>query len=142
MKITKKISHTVIIGCGRLGSSIANQLSENHEEVTIIDAQKEAFRKLSPAFGGLSIEGDGSNLNLLEEVQLETCDVLVVVTNNDNSNILIAQLVREQFPDMRIIVRLFDSDKACVYEGSGIETICPVLLSVKDMMGKLKEETV
>ncbi|MDW2796505.1 TrkA family potassium uptake protein [Clostridium boliviensis] len=129
----KKDKYTIIIGCGRLGANLANTLSDSGEDVLIIDKNKEAFRKLSPAFGGLSLNGDATDLDVLQEAQISNATAVVAVTNNDNANILVAQIAREVFQIERVIARLYDPEREFVYSEFGIDTICPAILSVKEI---------
>lgn len=125
--------HVLIIGCGRLGSSIANTLSNRNKNVTIVDVSKDSFRKLSPSFGGLSLEGDATNIELLKEADIKKADVVIVVTNNDNVNIMIAQMARKLFEVKEVIARLYDPEKECVYKENDIQTIFPALLSAGEV---------
>ncbi|WP_349672793.1 TrkA family potassium uptake protein [Lacrimispora sp.] len=129
----KNENYTIIIGCGRLGANLANTLSDNGEDVLIIDKNKEAFRKLSPAFGGLSLNGDATDLDILQEAQINNATTVIAVTNNDNANILVAQVAREIFHIERVIARLYDPEREYVYHEFGIDTICPAILSVKEI---------
>lgn len=130
-KINK--DYTIIIGCGRLGANLANTFSDEGGNVLIIDKNKDAFRKLSPSFGGLSVIGDATDLDVLQEAQISKADVVMAVTNNDNANILVAQLSHEMFKVQRVISRLYDPERECVYREFGIDTICPAILSVKEI---------
>lgn len=129
----KNENYTIIIGCGRLGANLANTLSDNGEDVLIIDKNKEAFRKLSPAFGGLTLNGDATDLDILLEAQISNATTVIAVTNNDNANILVAQIAREIFHIERVIARLYDPEREYVYHEFGIDTICPAVLSVKEI---------
>jgi len=125
--------YTIIIGCGRLGANLANTLSDEGGNVLIIDKNKDAFRKLSPSFGGLSVNGDATDLDVLQEAQISKASVVVAVTNDDNANIMVAQLAREMFKVQRVIARLYDPERECVYREFGIDTVCPAILSVKEI---------
>lgn len=124
-------SYNVIAGCGRLGAGLADALSDAGESVLVIDRNKESFRKLSASFGGLTLLGDAMDLNVLEEAELRKATALVCVTDDDNTNILIAQLARSQYGVKRVISRLYDPDRECVYRELGIDTICPSVLSAR-----------
>jgi len=132
-----KIGHSdyvVIIGCGRLGANLANTLSEQDGNVLVIDKDREAFRKLSPSFGGLTIVGDATDFDVLEEdAQMSKANVVVAVTDNDNINIIIAQIAHEVFKIRKVIARLYDPERECVYREFGIDTICPATLSAKEI---------
>ena len=123
---------TLIIGCGRLGSTLASTLSNESQNVILIDRQAEAFRKLSPSYG------DAANVEVLKQAQIEKADHLVIVTNHDNTNILIAQLARELFQVPHVICRLYDPQRECVYREFGIQTICPTTLSSQAIEQRLQ----
>ncbi|MDO4482513.1 MAG: NAD-binding protein [Bacillota bacterium] len=129
----KNDKYTVIIGCGRLGASLANTMSEGDGDVTIMDIDKNSFRKLSSSYGGLVVKGDGMDFADLEEAQVDKADVVVAVTNNDNVNIMIAQIAREVYKVKRVIARLYDPERECVYHEFGIDTICPAVLSANQI---------
>ncbi|MDD4200679.1 MAG: TrkA family potassium uptake protein [Eubacteriales bacterium] len=120
---------TIIAGCGRLGSSIANRLSEDGKDVIIIDSNSESFRKLSPTFGGVEIVGDAAEMFLEHDADIRNAASVIAVTNHDNTNIMIAQMAKEFFHIDKVIARLYDPERECVYRDFGIETICPVVLS-------------
>ena len=132
-KNKKHSSYTVIIGCGRLGANLANTLSEEGENVLILDKDKDSFRKLSSSFGGLAVEGDGTELDTLKAADVQRADTVVAVTNNDNVNIMIAQIAKECFSVKKVISRLFDPERECVYQELGIDTICPAVLSANEI---------
>ena len=129
---------TLIIGCGRLGSTLASTLSNESQNVILIDRQAEAFRKLSPSYAGLTLVGDAANVEVLKQAQIEKADHLVIVTNHDNTNILIAQLAREIFQVPHVICRLYDPQRECVYRECGIQTICPTTLSSQAIEQRLQ----
>lgn len=129
----KQTYYTVVIGCGRLGANIANTLSDKEIDVLIMDKDKEAFKKLSPSYGGLAIVGDGMDFDDLVEAKLNEADVVVVVTNNDNANVMIAQIAREIFKIKKVIARLYDTERECVYKEFGIDVICPSALSAREI---------
>lgn len=131
---TKKTAdYMIIIGCGRLGANLANTLSDGGGNVLIMDKDKDAFRKLSPSFGGLAVVGDGTDFDALQDAQIGKASVVVVVTNNDNANVMIAQLAREVFKVKRVIARLYDPEREYIYHEFGIDTICPAVLSAKEI---------
>lgn len=132
--------YTVVIGCGRLGANLANTLSDGGGNVLIIDKNKDAFRKLSPSFGGLFIAGDATDLDVLQEAQISKANVVVAVTNSDNANIMVAQIARELLHIQRVIARLYDPERECVYREFGIDTICPAILSANEI-DKILAET-
>lgn len=132
--------YTIVVGCGRLGANLAATLSDGGGDVLIIDKNKDAFRKLSPSFGGLSITGDATDLDVMKDAQMGKAGVVVAVTNSDNTNIMVAQMARELFQIRQVIARLYDPERECVYREFGIDTICPAVLSACEI-GKILSHT-
>lgn len=127
----------VVIGCGRLGSTLASSLSERGMSVTVVDRDVAAFRKLSPSFGGLTIAGSATSLDVLTEADIDARTTVIAVTDNENVNIMAAQLARTLFDAGRVVARLYNPDKAVVFEGQDIQTICPVSLAAAFVEGLL-----
>lgn len=125
--------YTIIIGCGRLGANLANAISNAGENVLIMDRSSESFRRLAQNFGGLSVVGDGTDLDKLREAKIENATAVIAVTNYDNTNIMVAQIARELFGVERVIARLYDPECEMVYKKLGINTICPSVLSANEI---------
>ena len=125
--------YTIIVGCGRLGANLANAISDAQGNVLIMDINKDSFRKLSPSYGGLAINADATDLDALQEAGMDKASTVIAVTNNDNVNVMVAQLAREVFKVGEVIARLYDPERECVYQEFGIETICPAVLSMKEI---------
>ena len=128
-----KSDYIVIIGCGRLGASMANALSDNGGNVLIMDQDKDSFRRLSSSFGGLSMVGNGTDLDALQDARIENASAVIAVTNNDNTNIMVAQIARDMYKVDNVIARLYDPERETIYQEFGIKTLCPVVLSVKEI---------
>lgn len=131
--VKNKNEYTIIIGCGRLGANLANTLSDEGQNVLIMDETKDSFRRLASNFGGLSVVGDGTDLHRLREAQIERASAVIAVTNDDNINIMVAQIARYLFNTKRVISRLHDPECEIVYHELGIDTICPAVLSAKEI---------
>ena len=125
--------YTIIVGCGRLGANLANALSDIGRKVTIIDISTDSFRKLSPSFGGIVTTGNATDLHVLEDAEIEKATSVVSVTNNDNTNIMIAQLAKELYGVRQVVARLYEKERECVYQELGISTISPAVLSEKEV---------
>lgn len=132
-EVKKNDSYTIIIGCGRLGANLANGLSDEGENVMIVDTNESAFRRLDPSFGGLSMVGDGTDFDILKEAEIHNASTVIAVTNDDNTNIMIAQIAKEVFYVEKVIARLYDPDYELIYKELGIDTICPAVLSAKEI---------
>lgn len=131
--MAKEKNYSIIVGCGRLGATLAGALHDRDANVLIIDSNEESFRKLPPSFGGISLSGDATEILVLNEADIENATAVVAVTNNDNTNILVAQIAKELFHVPNVIARLYDPEKECVFHKLGIETICPAVLSAKEV---------
>ena len=129
----KKPGYTIIIGCGRLGANLANALSDENDNILIMDTSKESFKRLSSGFGGLQVVADGTDFDALEEAKIAQASAVIAVTNNDNTNIMIAQIAKYKYNVERVIARLYDPEREYVYKEFGIDTICPALLSAQEI---------
>jgi len=126
-----KKEQILIIGCGRLGSYIASELSMNGHDVTIIDQNEDAFRKLKENYAGYKSVGDANDVDILEEVGIKQAKMVIVTTNNDNTNIFIAQVANMIYFVEHVVVRLGDMKKGSLVEQTNIKTIYPFELSMK-----------
>lgn len=138
IKQSKKLN--MVVGCGNLGANIALTLSAQGEDVVVIDKNKQAFVKLGSDFGGMTLEGDATDIAFIGASGAETACAFITVTNNDNTNIMIAQIAKEMFGIKKVIARLYDSERSSVYEELGIETVCPELLSAIEIKKLLNRE--
>ena len=127
----KNKDYTIIVGCGRLGASLASRFSEDGGNVLVIDEDKNSFRKLSPNYGGMAIQGDATEISVLKRAEIKNATSVIAVTNHDNTNVMVAQLAKELFHIDNVIARLYDPDRECVYRELEIDTICPVVLSTR-----------
>lgn len=122
-----KTKNTFIIGAGRLGTSIARSLN-NHANVTVIDRNPEKIERLADYSGFVEV-GDATDTQLLENCGIETADRVILVTNDDNVNIFLADLCAYHYSIPEIFVRLKDSRKAKLVDPKAI-CICPFDLSL------------
>ncbi|HMK10477.1 MAG TPA: TrkA family potassium uptake protein [Acidimicrobiales bacterium] len=118
--------HVVVVGCGRVGSSLATGLVDVGHSVAIIDKRPEAFDRLGQAFSGQMIAGIGFDRDRLIEAGIEKADAVAAVTNGDNSNIMIARVARETFGVERVVARIYDPRRAAIYQRLGIPTVATV----------------
>lgn len=122
--------YIIIIGCGRFGSNVAEYLSSKRKSVVVIDKNEENFNRLSENFSGFTIEADGMDVDTLESANIDKAGVVLVTTNDDNTNIMIAQIAKKIYKVPTVIARIYEPSKHEIYEQFGIETISPTLLSV------------
>jgi trk system potassium uptake protein len=116
----------VIIGCGRLGAGLADELCQRGTEVTIVDRDPAAFERLSPSFSGETVTGGGIERETLVAAGIERADGLAAVTTSDDVNIVAARLARRMFHVPRVVSRLYDPRNEEVYRRLGIQTISHV----------------
>lgn len=129
----KREDYIIIIGCGRLGATLANALSDNNGNVLIMDAESSSFRRLASNFGGLSVVGNGMDLDDLRDAEIQKASAVIAVTDHDNTNIMVAEIARDLFHVDKVIARLYDPERESVYQELGIDTICPAVLSAKEV---------
>jgi trk system potassium uptake protein TrkA len=129
--------HIVIMGCGRVGSTIAHNLENRGHSVAVIDQNPDAFRRLGPDFAGLTVTGVGFDREVLIEAGIERADAFAAVSSGDNSNIISARLARETFGVDRVVARIYDPKRAEVYERVGIPTVATVRWTADRMIRHL-----
>ncbi len=127
----KNSLYIVIIGCGRLGLLLANQLSRVGHSVVVIDTDESTFDNLSPDFSGFRVVGDATQIAVLKEAKLKNADVLFAATHEDNVNLMVAQVARKVFSVQHVLARVFDPRREQVYDQLGIETICPTSVAAE-----------
>jgi trk system potassium uptake protein TrkA len=120
----------VIIGCGRVGSGLANSLSDEGHDVVIIDKSKRAFRRLSDGYNGRTIVGSGFDRDALAQAGARDADALAAVTSGDNSNILCARIARENYGIPNVVARIYDPRRAEIYQRLGIPTVATVTWTI------------
>jgi len=118
--------HVIVVGCGRVGSEVARNLSANGHEVVVVDRRAEAFRRLGEDFAGTTMVGVGFDRDLLEAAGITEQSAVAAVTSGDNSNILIARVAKETFGTSHVVARIYDPRRASIYERLGIATVATV----------------
>jgi trk system potassium uptake protein TrkA len=129
--------HVVIMGCGRVGSTLAHILEEQGHSVAIIDQDREAFRRLRSGFMGKKVTGVGFDQDVLIEAGIEEADAFAAVSSGDNSNVIAARVVRESFGVERVAARIYDPRRAEVYQRLGIPTVATVRWTADQMLRRV-----
>jgi trk system potassium uptake protein TrkA len=132
--------HVVIMGCGRLGSTLAQNLEGRGHSVAVIDQNSDAFRRLGADFGGTTVTGIGFDRDVLRAAGIERADAFAAVSSGDNSNIISARLARETFGVSRVVARIYDARRAQVYERLGIPTVATIRWAADRMVRHLVPE--
>jgi len=118
--------HVVIMGCGRVGSTLARSLEDRNHTVAVIDSEPDAFRRLGPGFNGDKVTGYGFDQEVLEKAGIRRADAFAAVSSGDNSNIIAARVARETFGIEKVVARIYDPGRAEVYQRLGITTVATV----------------
>jgi trk system potassium uptake protein TrkA len=129
--------HIVIMGCGRVGSTLARSLEKRGHSVAVVDSDVEAFRRLGPDFAGRTVKGVGFDREVLTEAGIHEADAFAAVSSGDNSNILAARVVRETFEVDNVVARIYDPGRAEVYERLGIPTVATVRWTADQVLRRL-----
>ena len=132
--------HIVIMGCGRVGSTLAHILEDRGNTVSVIDRDPEAFRRLRSSFKGDKITGFGFDRDVLAQAGIERADAFVAVSSGDNSNVISARVARESFGVQRVVARIYDPRRAEVYQRLGIPTVATVRWTADQMLRKIVPE--
>ena len=118
--------HVVIVGCGRVGSTLALSLISSGHSVAVVDRKSDAFFRLRDNFAGQTITGIGFDRDVLEQAGIKKASAVAAVTNGDKSNILVARVARESFGIENVVARISDPKRAEIYERLGIATVATV----------------
>src|SRR5437870_9870006 len=129
----------IIVGCGRVGSSIALQLDREGWDVVAIDEKEEALSRLGSHWSGGFIVGHGMDIDVLREAGIEEADAVVVATNGDNTNLVIGQVAQKRFDNQCVVVRVLDPARADFYRDTfGLRTICPTQTAIETLMDAVR----
>jgi trk system potassium uptake protein TrkA len=124
----------LVIGCGRVGSSIALTLQQEGWEVVVVDENEDALSRLGEHWPGVFIVGHGMDTDLLREAGIEDSDAVVVATDGDNTNIVIGQVAQKRFAVQCVVVRVLDPARAKFYAARGLRTVCPTSVAIDTLM--------
>jgi trk system potassium uptake protein TrkA len=123
----------VIMGCGRLGRTVATTLDSEGHEVSIIDFHEAAFQLLPESFGGRTVLGNGVDKQIQAEAGTPEADVFMALANGDNRNAMAAQVAKHLHGVDRVVARIFDTERAEVYRELGLEAVNPTSI-VSDLV--------
>jgi trk system potassium uptake protein TrkA len=129
--------NVVILGCGRVGATLANSLEEMGHTVAIIDQNPDAFRRLGPTFEGRTVTGIGFDPDVLRRAGIEQADAFAAVSSGDNSNIIASRVAREEFGVDNVAARIYDQGRAEVFERLGIPTVATVRWTADQLIRRL-----
>ncbi|MPZ14440.1 MAG: TrkA family potassium uptake protein [Chloroflexi bacterium] len=118
----------IIMGCGRVGARVASELSRAGHEVTILDVNPDAFRRLDPDFAGVTLVGNGIDVDVLRHAGIERADAFAAATQGDNRNVMASQVARHIFEVRKVVTRIYDPLRQETFEALGLEAISPTVL--------------
>lgn len=130
----------VILGCGRVGSTLAGMMSKAGYTVSIIDQTSDAFQRLGPDFQGTTFVGNGVDEDVLIRAGIRDADAFAAVTNGDNRNIMASQIAKEIFNVKKVVCRIYDPIREETYRELGLETFCPTLVGSQIIFDAITEK--
>lgn len=131
--------YVIIVGCGRVGSELAKLLSSEGHDVVVIDKVQSSFDRLGSTFNGLTMVGNGFDVNLLKQVGIEKADAFCALTNGDNTNLVSAQVAKKIFKVSKVIARVYDPQRAHIYAALGMDIISGTILFAAMLRDKIIE---
>ncbi|MFH1070645.1 MAG: TrkA family potassium uptake protein [Candidatus Glassbacteria bacterium] len=117
--------YVIVVGCGRLGSRVANFLSRRGKSVVVLDKDESRFQALASDFSGFKIQGDAARISVLKQAKIEKADFIICTTHEDNVNLFVAQVAKKMFNVPLVLARVYDPQKEELYSKLGIRTVCP-----------------
>jgi trk system potassium uptake protein TrkA len=130
--------YVIIVGCGRVGSSMAKQLVDEGHDVVVVDEDPSSFRLLGGAFPGQCIVGAALDWDILRQAGIEGADAFAAATDGDNTNIVCALIAWRAFEVPCAIARVYDPLRARVFARTGLHTVCPTEQSRVMMMDAVR----
>lgn len=131
----------LIVGCGKVGSTLAAVLSNQGHDISIVNRTDEGFDSLPNNFNGFTTVGVPIDQEVLKKAGIESCDVVATVTPDDNINIMVSQLATEIFKVPKVFVRIYDPRRDEVFSNLGMRTVCPTNLVVSAICSALNKHT-
>ncbi|MDQ6823622.1 MAG: NAD-binding protein [Candidatus Eremiobacteraeota bacterium] len=129
----------LIVGCGRVGSTVAKLLDADSHEVIVVDVNPAAFKRLGPSYKGHVVVGTGIDYDVLKRAGAGTADGFIAVTDGDNRNVMAALIAQRMFKITKIVCRIYDPPRGLLYRDLGIDTVCPTTVGAKIIRDMLME---
>ena len=131
----------IVVGCGKVGSRLATNLSYSGHDVAVVDGNGASFNLLGEDFDGLTVSGIPMDQDVLRRAGIEGCDALAAVSSDDNLNITVAQIAKTIFGVPKVVTRILDPAREDVYSEFGLNTICPTRLAEEAVRNRLVDES-
>lgn len=137
IKMEELYMHAIIVGCGRLGSTIARYLGEDGHDVVIIDNDRERLNNVESSFNGIKIKGIEFDTDTLMEAGIDKADIFLALTPDDNKNIMACKIAKDIFGVKKVIGRVSNLNMESAYVDLGIDVINPIKLAVNSLNKKM-----
>ncbi len=128
----------VILGCGRVGATLAIMMDQAGHQVSVVDFSNESFRRLDPKFRGDTLVGNGVDEEVLIRAGIKEADAFAAVTNGDNRNIMASQIAKEIFNVKKVVCRIYDPIRQSTYNELGLKSICPTVVGAQMLFDALE----
>jgi trk system potassium uptake protein len=133
--------YIIIVGCGKVGSNLAKELSVNNHDVVVIDSDPDKFSQLGSGFNGKTILGVPIDEDILIEAGIEKADAVAAVSPDENMNIMVSQIAKEIFHVPRVIPRVYDPDRDIFFQQLGLNTMCLTGIAVAQVKKILEKKS-
>jgi trk system potassium uptake protein TrkA len=130
--------NAIVVGCGRVGSQLATMLSVEGHNVTVIDRDEDAFRRLGSTFNGVTVKGLGFDEEVLDEAGIREADVFAAVTDLDNTNLMAAEVARKIFGVPHVVARLYNPQRERTYQQLDLDYVCGTTLVAENLLEKIE----
>lgn len=128
----------IVVGCGRVGSQLATMLSVEGHNVTVVDRDEEAFKRLGSTFNGVTVKGLGFDEDVLEEAGIRAADAFAAVTDLDNTNLMAAEVARKIFHCPHVVARLYNPQRERTYQQLDLDYVCGTTLVAESLLEKIE----
>lgn len=128
----------IVVGCGRVGSQLATMLSVEGHNVTVVDRDEEAFKRLGSTFNGVTVKGLGFDEEVLEEAGVRAADAFAAVTDLDNTNLMAAEVARKIFHCPHVVARLYNPQRERTYQQLDLDYVCGTTLVAESLLEKIE----
>lgn len=133
------IRYIIVVGCGRLGSRLASQLSNIGHDVVVIDPQQHTFKALTSDFSGFCLVGNAAEFEVLQQAKTDRANSLLAVTGEDNLNLMVAQIAQVVFQVDTVLARVIDPAMEDIYKELNLATVSPTPLVEKAFLDQLEQ---
>jgi trk system potassium uptake protein TrkA len=130
--------NAVVVGCGRVGSSVAKGLAAEGWDVTVVDESEDALARLGAGWRGGFVVGHGMDVNVLERAGVLDADAAVVSTDGDNTNLVIGQVLQKRYGITTVVVRLLDPARAKLFGDRGMTIVCPTRTAIAELLSTVE----